>query len=408
MNAREMRGQQLVAAGRIQPIKIGTPGRYVVRSQNANGQYYVDLNSARRCTCPDFELRQCKCKHIFAVEYFIKRQRETVTDANGQTTVTETITKTKRTTYKQDWPAYNAAQTTEKATFQIMLHDLCKGVPEPLQVIGRRRLSLADMIFVSAFKVFSTVSGRRFMSDCADAEAKGYIAKTPHFNSIFNYLEMPELTPILHKLIQRSSLPLKGLETSFAVDSSGFSTARNDKWFETKYGPGKDYRGWVKVHLMCGVKTNIVTSVMLTGAYAGDSNSFVPLVEATAQNGFNLRSVTADKAYSGRKNLQAVDELGGTAYIPFKENARGTAGNCELWRKMFHYYRFNRDDFLSHYHERSNVESTFSMIKAKFGGKLRSKTDTAITNEALCKILCHNICCLIQSMYEFGIDLNLT
>jgi hypothetical protein len=25
-------------------------------------------------------------------------------------------------------------------------------------------------------------------------------------------------------------------------------------------------------------------------------------------------------------------------------------------------------------------------------------------NEVLCKILCHNICCVIQSMYELGIE----
>src|SRR4051794_23337487 len=71
---------------------------------------------------------------------------------------------------------------------------------------------------------------------------------------------------------------------------------------------------------------------------------------------------------------------------------------------MFHYYNFNRDDFLNHYHKRSNVESTFSMVKAKFGDSPRSKTDTAMINEVLCKIMCHNICCLIQSMYELGIE----
>ena len=58
---------------------------------------------------------------------------------------------------------------------------------------------------------------------------------------------------------------------------------------------------------------------------------------------------------------------------------------------------------LEHYHKRSNVKTTFSMIKAKFGGNLRSKTRTAQINEALCKVLAHNICVLIQSMHEFGI-----
>src|SRR3954453_73018 len=71
---------------------------------------------------------------------------------------------------------------------------------------------------------------------------------------------------------------------------------------------------------------------------------------------------------------------------------------------MFHLYNFNRDDSLAHYHKRSNVESTFSMIKAKFGDSLRSKTDTAMANEALAKVLCHNLCCLILSHYELGLN----
>jgi hypothetical protein len=43
------------------------------------------------------------------------------------------------------------------------------------------------------------------------------------------------------------------------------------------------------------------------------------------------------------------------------------------------------------------------MIKAKFGDRLRSKTKTAQINEALCKVLCHNLCCLIQSMFELNV-----
>jgi hypothetical protein len=35
---------------------------------------------------------------------------------------------------------------------------------------------------------------------------------------------------------------------------------------------------------------------------------------------------------------------------------------------------------------------------------VRSKGDTAHMNEMLCKMLCHNICVPIQSMYELGID----
>ena len=50
------------------------------------------------------------------------------------------------------------------------------------------------------------------MSDIRDAHSKGYLSRVPHFNSICNYLENPELTPILYSLISETSLPLKSVE----------------------------------------------------------------------------------------------------------------------------------------------------------------------------------------------------
>ena len=57
-----------------------------------------------------------------------------------------------------------------------------------------------------------------------------------------------------------------------------------------------------------------------------------------------------------------------------------------------------------HYHKRSNVETGFSMIKARFGERLRSKSERAQINEALIKVLCHNICVVIQSMHELDLE----
>jgi transposase len=74
-----------------------------------------------------------------------------------------------------------------------------------------------------------------------------------------------------------------------------------------------------------------------------------------------------------------------------------------LWDRLYHFYMLHRQTSLEHYHRRSLAESTVSLFKAKFGDSLRSKTDTAQVNELLCKVLCHNLCVLIQSMYELGI-----
>jgi hypothetical protein len=44
------------------------------------------------------------------------------------------------------------------------------------------------------------------------------------------------------------------------------------------------------------------------------------------------------------------------------------------------------------------------MIKAKFGEVVRARLPVAQVNEVLCKVLCHNLCVLIQSIYELGIE----
>ena len=35
---------------------------------------------------------------------------------------------------------------------------------------------------------------------------------------------------------------------------------------------------------------------------------------------------------------------------------------------------------------------------------VRSRTDVAMKNEALCKIIAHNLCCVIQAQCELGIE----
>ena len=94
--------------------------------------------------------------------------------------------------------------------------------------------------------------------------------------------------------------------------------------------------------------------------------------------------------------------LGGTPFIAFKGSATGAAGGT--FGQMFHYFMFKRDEFLAPLPPAVQCGITFSMMKRKFGDGLRSKTDIAMVNETLCKVLCHNLVVLIHEMYELGID----
>lgn len=154
---------------------------------------------------------------------------------------------------------------------------------------------------------------------------------------------------------------------------------------------------------MCGVKTNIVTSVEVSGWTAHDTNFFEPLLNRTAKH-FKMDEVSADKAYLSHKNLEIAALAGAMPFIPFKSNTLPVAWDDSMWSKMYHYFMLNREGFMARYHLRSNIESAFSMVKAKFDSAIRSKSDVGQVNEVLCKVLCHNICVLVQEIHELGIN----
>lgn len=398
MTNRERKALEIAARMRI----IQQERSWLVPSQTGPGHYRVDLD-APSCTCEDFATRNLPCKHILAVRLVQDREAGVVPPAPPPDP--EAKPPTYKPTYKQNWPAYNRAQTHEKHRFQVLLADLCRGIKEPPAAhTGRPRVPLADAVFATAYKVYSTVSSRRFNCDLQDAHEAGYLSRPIHCNRVNEFLEREEMTPVLQNLITVSSLPLRSVEVHFAPDSSGFSSSRFLRWYDKKYGTERKQASWVKAHIVTGVKTNVITAVEIHDQRAADGPQFPSLITATAAN-FRIKEVSADKAYLSSDNLELVDRLGGTAFIPFKSNNIGDS-NGPLWKQMFHYFQFRREEFLGHYHKRSNVESTFAMLKAKFRDHVLSRTEPAMTNEVLCKVLCHNIVVVIHEQEELGIAAN--
>ncbi len=250
-------------------------------------------------------------------------------------------------TYAQDWPAYNRAQTTEKEAFCRLLRDLCSNVRSPEQGRGRPRLPMSDMLFAATFKVYSTVSARRFMTDLRDATAAGMIAKAPCYNSIFNVIESETVTPIIYGLIEASSAPLASVETDFAVDSTGFGTSQFFRYYSERYGKEVTGHDWLKCHAMVGVKTNVVTAVKVTSRDYGDSPQLRELVRKTGER-FTMQRVSADKAYLARDNQELIVKAGAEPFIPFKLASKPHP-QTPLWNRLYHYFAMNRLEFLKHY-----------------------------------------------------------
>lgn len=387
MDLRQQKGMEIA---RTKTIKE-TNGGWYVKSQSSDNCYKV--NEEFVCNCLDAEKRGVTCKHAYAVRYYLQVEK-----ATDKGILTEKV----RLTYKQAWKAYNQAQNEEIRLFDKLLKDLVESVEEPEQGMGRPRLSTKEQMFCAIQKVYSQLSSRRAKSLFVNASERGQIAKVPHSNSVNKFLNRKEITPILHELLAISASPLKDVDVDFAIDSSGFRTTCFNSYAQDKYSLDREHK-WLKAHICTGVKTNIITAVEITDGEGADSPQLKPLVETTNETGFKINEMSADKAYSSRDNYETVNSAGGQAFIPFKSNATGKSRGSMLWRKMFHYFQMNQEEFLAHYHKRSNVESTFAAVKKKFGETLKSKNRLAQENELLCKLIAYNLTVVIHEMFELGV-----
>ena len=188
---RRLRGLEIAALSRVRQ----DGDHWIVPSQTGTGRYSV-YPDQDRCTCPDHETRQVRCKHLFAVEFTIKREQH----PDGSATVTQAV----RVTYRQEWSVYNRAQTHEHERFLPLLRELCDGIEQPAQTMGRPRLPLSDVVFALGVRTYSGLSARRGDSLVRDAATRGLLDAAPSYNSGLRYLESAELTEVLKALIEES------------------------------------------------------------------------------------------------------------------------------------------------------------------------------------------------------------
>lgn len=304
----------------------------------------------------------------------------------------------------RNWSAINKAGYNEASTFKHLLATLANELKEGVnQGRGRDGIDTRDMIFNICYTEYLNTSNRRVPGQLEEAEKQGYTTACA-FNTITKYMKKEEIRDRIQELIQKSATPLKGHEETFAIDATGFSDSRFGCWQDHKYREKDEHRLWKKLHVACGVRSNIITAATVTKGTVHDQTQFEDLVDMTDEY-FDQGKIVADKGYNARVNYDKAKELGAKAYIPFKENVKGNAGGSYEWMRMYRKFQDYQNDFLREYHLRSNVESSFNVMKEKFGKNLRCRDSTALETEVLAKVLCYNICAVIRMMYE--LDLNI-
>lgn len=309
--------------------------------------------------------------------------------------------------YKKDEALYNLIQENEIFIFLRFLplavlfvckkRSLWKG-------IGRPPYNLYDLLVCLSLQQYFGKSLRRSMGIIRFvSRAANILVEIPCFKTLDNYLNNPSIKPYLDKLFEITSKPLNHLEKFFATDSTGETTSTASTWYNIRTGNTIQKRDHITAHITTGTKLNIVTAINVNSYDGEDNIIFREHVERTAKN-FKIEEHSGDSMYLCRENCDAVEAVGGIPFFRPKSNTLVKADGSYAWLRMMLYYYNHPIKAKRNYNRRSNVESTNSAKKRKFGSHVKSKNDTAKENESTFQWLDYNFSVLSRAYYQFDVE----
>lgn len=147
------------------------------------------------------------------------------------------------------------------------------------------------------------------------------------------------------------------------LDSSGIRTDKKSSWFCLRIKKRISKRDCNKLHLAVCSDLHLILNWRITAWKRNDSPFFIKLLKPFK----NLGRVLADKGYLSRANFQFCMNRKGCAFIPFKAGKKkpSTASpkSCPAWKFAFNLWSKCNEFYMNIYHQRSNIESVFSVIK---------------------------------------------
>ena len=168
------------------------------------------------------------------------------------------------------------------------------------------------------------------------------------------------------------------------------SQTKKDAGTNEKLLQKKKKKDFVKLHVTIGTVTQMVVCAVSTIGKRHDSTQFETMVAMVAAV-FSIKEWLGDAGYLSRKACKLVSKEHGVPFFWPKSNSTLKSKGSYAWSDMMIMFRNNLEYFKKHYHQRSKVESVFSVIKNYFGNTVFSRKIEGQLNELLFKVLDYNL-----------------
>lgn len=423
LNVRAKRGLALARAKKdlIKPL-AGT-SKWLVPSSSGNGSRYVVDPIAESCTCLDWAAqggheRRFRCKHVFAVHF--AQQLASGVDLGREEPALKRPRKVKdpRNWKKRDWRAINKCRTLIPRLGPQLLAELIDGAGLPEPIPGKRgapAISDRDILVAAAIREWEgkTAAEAEVAIELFCELKRIRLSRRPAYNTILERFAKPELMPFLHKILAASALPLLRFESGFSADGTGFGSSIYDHYFADKHIPNLRRKptkrhSWIGAMIAWGIDTHVIVAAQPTVKHpdGGEVQIMPELLRRAIANGAQVRAWYGDAGFLAEQCAEACERVGAEFYVDFY-GKRGVTGKTKkgALHRLYYKMRTNPEEYRRRYEKGHPLcETGNSMIKERFGPRMRSRKANAQYAEFLLRCICHNVACLIVAVKELGIE----
>jgi hypothetical protein len=166
------------------------------------------------------------------------------------------------------------------------------------------------------------------------------------------------------------------------IDSTGLSHGQASYYYTKR---AKLRRKFIKVSILADMKRQLICGIKIRHRHRHDSIDFSPLLERSTRL-VSVSTVVADRGYDSEQNHIITENLGirNTIIRPRYES-------LQVWKtKGFHRKNMKRHFDWESYHQRSKVETIFSVIKRMLGECVMSRHILTQNRETMYRIIAYN------------------
>ncbi len=311
------------------------------------------------------------------------------------------------------WPLYDRAQTREVPDMLELIRILVDRyawehpeapLPRPSRG-GQPPVPLPDRLKVLLAQSYLGLPNRPTEGEVTVLRGSLGLSRYFGYKTVERSYGDPRIVAALYALFELTNRPVKGLETTFAADGTGFPTAIGQHYRGVRGrqreqereqgllpGGGRDDHDWVYNEATVGLRYGLFAGwVSWTDHSVGELGKFEGVARQTKALHDEWNRFLGDGGFSARWVVGMLDRMGVQAWILPRRNVRLTSLGEPAWPRSLQGMARDPQEWLSIHFQRVRIETTWWSVASRNSGRIRKRLSSRRETEAMLRGVVRNL-----------------